>query len=811
MKGYSRLTPVQLAEIARRTRAGERQSVIADSMGLPRSTVGAAHRKFRTALGLPTAEQEIAAAAARLRAEVIRRVDAGETNDQIAKALGRTRSAVHKLRAELGLKQLRRICLTAAEEAEAKRRLMAGESTRDVAAALGCSQQTISVRRRRLLHRIPTDLMCECGKPQNHSSHCLMHPDKIVLLRQRLLEGHKVQHLAAEFGYSAQALRSHYAQPIIDELRAAGVTCGCGKRFAHNGQCVGTGSNPAVVAARDALKEKVEPLLREGLQRSEIAKRLGATRHRVDAVARRLVREWAADGILCGCGQPIDHPKVCAVRFNREHCGPGGRAGYVVYGTTALTISPDFRGRIRKMAIKGRSDAFIAQCLGIDDATVAAVVADQEAVGVQMSDCRCGLPRNHRAACRPPVRAPKSPRRRKGAGLKLTSEQRRRLMELYKSGTSAKQMVRVTGISIGVVGRLVRQWRDGRRVPLRPCPCGRPGRHPGSCAYRTLGGFDKRMLARSEELMREGHQPRAIARMLDVGVATLLKRTLNLRHALFAQGVRCGCGLILGHPFWCTATWDERGQPRGRQAIDPALAANVARALIAGDLVQDIAVAQGLPAVRVWDVRRELPIEDRKRRARVMRERLELKGDAAAADVLAEVQAAVPRGIDRMIRDDIVGELVLGRMSGRIEAAELKGVVRSFVNKGLSQWSGAYQKSADAVIRDGDFTLADTLADTTTFASLDHFEIGGSPPQQPQLAAGAPRAELSVTDRINLRALGLSVDADQAAVRRAFGDLARRYHPDQNGGDRQHEAELRRITEAYRQLKQSLGIREGPS
>jgi len=810
MSGRAPLTTAQRAEIGRRAKAGERQCDIADDMGLPRTTVGWTYRKVRSALAMPSAEQEIASNAVRIREELVRRVEAGESNDTIAAALGRSRQAVYHLRAELGLGQLRCLRLTGAEEGEVERRLLLGESTRDIAAVLGCSQGAVSVRRRRIADRIPSDLLCECGKPQNHSSHCLMAPDKILRLRERLQAGCKVQHLAAEFGYSAQALRTHYARPIIDEMRTKGIQCGCGKRFAHNGQCIGTGSTPAVVAARDDLKAKVEPLLRQGMRRSDVAARLGVTLHRVGAIARPLVRAWAAEGVLCPCGQAIDHARVCSFRFNRSHCGPGGRANHVVYGELALSIEPDLRGRIRKMAIKGRSDTFIAECLSIDLAVATAVVADQEAVGVKMGACRCGLPRNHRAKCQV-TRSPKTPHRQKGAGLKLTAEQRRRLMELYKAGTSAKQMVRVTGISTGVVGRLVRQWRDGRRVPLRLCPCGRPGRHPGSCSHRVLGGFDQRMLSRSEELMREGYQPREIARKLDVGTVTLLKRTRDLRETLHAEGVHCPCGLVLGHPFWCTATWDERGQPRGRQPIDPALAAAAARALVHGDLVQDVADRVGIPTVRVWEVRKAMSLDDRRRRSRIMRERLAMQGVAGGTAVMAEVQAAVPRSIDRMIRDDIVGELVIARMEGRVEAAELKKVVRSFVTKGLSQWSGQYQRSADASFSaDNTKTLADTLGDDTTFGMMEQFTIG-TDDERLGLPTFSGTTALSTADRMNLDALGLDAAVDDDAIRRRFGELARRYHPDQNGGDRRHEAELSRITVAYRELRKSLGIREGPS
>ena len=51
--------------------------------------------------------------------------------------------------------------------------------------------------------------------------------------------------------------------------------------------------------------------------------------------------------------------------------------------------------------------------------------------------------------------------------------------------------------------------------------------------------------------------------------------------------------------------------------------------------------------------------------------------------------------------------------------------------------------------------------------------------------------------------LGLGADADRSALRRRYSELVRRYHPDRNGGDRTHETQLRRVIDAYQQLRQA--------
>ena len=65
---------------------------------------------------------------------------------------------------------------------------------------------------------------------------------------------------------------------------------------------------------------------------------------------------------------------------------------------------------------------------------------------------------------------------------------------------------------------------------------------------------------------------------------------------------------------------------------------------------------------------------------------------------------------------------------------------------------------------------------------------------------------LSGEDRRALKILGLDVDADRRALRQAYSERVRRYHPDRNGGDRSHEAALQAVVEAYQRLKGSAAF-----
>lgn len=71
----------------------------------------------------------------------------------------------------------------------------------------------------------------------------------------------------------------------------------------------------------------------------------------------------------------------------------------------------------------------------------------------------------------------------------------------------------------------------------------------------------------------------------------------------------------------------------------------------------------------------------------------------------------------------------------------------------------------------------------------------GTTRQRPGRFTAAEQAALDV--------LNLTDDASLKDVRTRYSDLARRYHPDRNGGDRRHEDRLRQVIDAWSTLRKA--------
>ena len=85
----------------------------------------------------------------------------------------------------------------------------------------------------------------------------------------------------------------------------------------------------------------------------------------------------------------------------------------------------------------------------------------------------------------------------------------------------------------------------------------------------------------------------------------------------------------------------------------------------------------------------------------------------------------------------------------------------------------------------------------TTDAFRDDFELFGK-------ASKSGRKRPETPEIKALQTLGLEADADLATVKARYKTLAKKFHPDRNGGDTSAEERLKKVNQAYSLLKKSF-------
>ncbi|PNU02769.1 hypothetical protein [Novosphingobium guangzhouense] len=460
----------------------------------------------------------------------------------------------------------------------------------------------------------------------------------------------------------------------------------------------------------------------------------GLTFYASQQLLRKVRAELAAEGVPCGCGKPMDHNLGCTHRLGKKD----NSIPRTAFGAAGRSMAPATRWKVVRLVREGWNIKTVCDRTGESEWRVTQVMNDVLASGVPVSPTcpACGQRRNHRGPCPLPVNCACGRRRNhrgpcrteKVARLPaIPEEQRIYLWQRYNDGMSIRRMSEGSGMPFSTVQRAVKFWNDRRRTDPRPCACGRPFRHPGGCIKNTPAALDRRWIARIEEMVREGHPPSKIARDLDLAVATVQKHSLPLRMRLFDEGIACACGRPLHHNYWCSAKWDQYGMRRGFQPLPAAAHAAILKGLLSGAVVSDLAKETSVHEKQIWAIRREMSPEDQRRRRIAIRARMRAAGrklDGRA--VLKLIEAALPKGLERALRDDVAGELQLAVMEGRIEVEQIRSVVRSFVSRGLADWQNQYgPRSLDEKLSaDGNRTLGDMIEDATSAHHLEEISIG---------------------------------------------------------------------------------------
>lgn len=710
------LPPEVVREIAVRLRDGQRHDEISAALGMGKATGRRKCAEIAAAMGLPPQRSQYEIDTD----DILRRIEEGEDDHRIAVALGRTVASVACIRRKHGIRYFTQLRMSDEENAEIERRLLAGESTRTVAAAVGCEQADVQRRLRRVAHRIPRDLPpCECGKPRNHGGRCNLVIDP-ALVRERLLAGKTATDIAREFNRTAQSFKPKYVDPIIAQLTSEGQLCGCGQPFGHQFTCSFT-----MAAQRRTFTEveraRATELVKAGASVAKVREALGITVNSARMLVGELRTNLATVGVKCPCGEPIDHGGTCVARNGSTE----GRTGFRFASSTARAVSADTRRLTAKMAREGWPLSAIMRRTDETEWKITQLVDELGVAGQLPAKCRnCDQVYRHKGPC--PKPKPARGERKRSLETKLTVEQQATVKRLYRNRHSLRAISRGTGIPFAVVQRFIKRQRAKSKRERAPCACGRPAGHGGSCWATKPGLVGPRHLTRIEQGILAGKTSHAMAEQLKLSVMTILKHSVPIRDRLFAEGVTCACGRPLNHNFWCSARWDAHDMPRGRRPFPGPQETLAVEALLRGDVVADIAKAVGVGPSSVWMLRRTLNDGQRAQRARAMRDRLarglSLQGDA----LMARIRAVVSNRLDPVLRDDVISEIYLAVIEGRVEPEQIGAVARSFINRGLADWQSRYgPRSLDAkLFAEGSRTLADTLEDDTAVDQIEELSIG---------------------------------------------------------------------------------------
>jgi hypothetical protein len=722
-------------EIGQRLLAGDDRDAIIRDINISTSVGRRKCAEIATALGIPSRAE----LHERFCVTVCELADSGMTDHAIAERLRRSIESVATARRRHQGPKYTVIRLTAKEHATIDRMVLDGFNQYEIAQAVGCRQTLVSARARRLDRTKvqPIRPSCTCGKPAGHGSRChlVIEPG---FIRDRLLAGDTTADIARKLGRTAQSFKPTYVQPVIDQLTAEGHRCGCGQPFGHQFVC----SVTMAVQRRKFTEDQrclATEMVRRGAAVRAVRDALGITVNSGKMLVGQVRAALAVEGVRCPCGQPIDHAKSCTARN-----GAGkGRTAFRFTSATAAKMTAERRRLIAKYARAGHGCKAIRDKTGETEWRVDVLVGELVAVGATPAkcvscdrsynhkgpcplpvNCSCGRKRNHRGACR--EAGPKLTVSNGGKPPAVAPHLYRAASKRYRDGASIQEISDRVGIPWGQTQRLVAYWRKRSIYTPKPCICGRPARHPGGCEKNTPGATGKLARTRIETGIRAGEMPHRIAVRLGVHVQTVLKHSMVLRDRLHADGTSCACGRPIGHPYWCSAKWDGYEMPRGARPLPDDIARIVAARLVVGDVVSEIAAAAKIGTDRIWAARLELSEADRQRRTLAVRARIARGKALQREDIMGMIEAAVPRRIDAMLRDDVVGEIFLAVMEGRIEVEQIKAAVRSFVAKGIAQWQSAYgPRSLDQkLFADGSRTLGDMLEDETTTAQIDQLELG---------------------------------------------------------------------------------------
>lgn len=435
------------------------------------------------------------------------------------------------------------------------------------------------------------------------------------------------------------------------------------------------------------------------------------------AIANMLKGGWADRHIALTLSVPIRSVQVVRGLVQEagelpSHCPCGkvrGHKGQHV-DQAVRDLAPEMRRVIEAGLKLGKAAKTIWKETGVLAKSVRQIAVELDAAGKLPEACPCGAPRGHGGPC--------------------NGEAHAEIKRRYRAGYAAVEIAPIVGLSVeSVWDHLQRLKRQD--IDLGTCRCGQPNGHSGGCIANAAFSISPADAAQIEQMIRDRLTINEISRRTGISPNTVGKHAAPIWAELSSQGVTCGCGRRLGHFGVCVATYDQGKRRRGPVPMDPSLYQTIHRMLIGGVSAGDIRADLGITQHAVLRVLGGLtPKQKRRRLSDLRRQKLPSEKADSGRDVIAQITAIVPKGIDPSVRDEVISEMSLAVMQGDLAFDDIKTHCAAYVRKAFNQWASAFgPRSLNEMMgEDGSGELLDLYGDTTSESYVDDMRIGGDPP-----------------------------------------------------------------------------------
>lgn len=441
------------------------------------------------------------------------------------------------------------------------------------------------------------------------------------------------------------------------------------------------------------------------------ARRLRATERA--AIADMLRAGWADRHVVLTLDVPLRSVQVIRKLLDDAgemptHCPCGKVRGHKgQHADQAVRdLSPEMRRVVEAGLQQGKGAKTIWKETGVPAKNIRLIGLELDGAGKLPTTCPCGAPRGHGGPCNGDAHA----------------QIRRR----YRAGYSAPEIAPIVGLSIDSVWDHLKRLKR-QDVDLGLCRCGQPNGHSGGCianAHMALSLGDVRQI---EQMIRDRVTAGDVARRLGFVRETVLRYARPIWEELFAQGVACGCGRRMGHFGLCVDTYESGERRRGPSPMDPGVYQSVRRMLLDGVNVVHIRTDMNVSEHAILRVLGDLTPEQKSQRLSDLRTRKRPSQKVGSGrDIMTQIRAVVPKGIDPSVREEVVSELCLAVMQGDLTLESIKEHCDAFVGRAFSQWASAFGPRSlnESIGEDGDTELLELIGDESAGAAIDNFTIG---------------------------------------------------------------------------------------